>query len=168
MARLSFRNSFWFIPAFFLNVLFLGTSHGLAHLPYGYWLLYVSIVIHIQLFFHLSIQQYYDYASFILTAILVPSAYFGFKDQGWRRALLKAGQILSAAIIPLGLEILVFDSSEWNVHAIQFQADYNIIPWFTNEDLFALAVGFCVATIAIERWSLLDSRLIRTLRSIAS
>ncbi len=109
------------------------------------------MVIHLQLFFHLSVQQYYDYASILLTAILLLLAYVGFNDRGKFRAFLKVGQILSATFIPLGLEILAFDNSEWNVHAAQFQADHNIMPWFTNAELFFGAlVLFGVTTLL--RW----------------
>ncbi len=146
----TFRRAAWTIPAFFLNVLFLGTSHLLAHFPYSYWLLYVSVVIHIQLFFHLSIQQYYDYASMILTVMLLALAYVGFNRRGQFRALLKSAQILSATFIPLGLEILAFDNPEWGIHVTQFQADLNIIPWFTNADLFATAVSIFTATLFLE------------------
>ncbi|MDG6921422.1 MAG: hypothetical protein JRN59_07830 [Nitrososphaerota archaeon] len=166
--RLAFRKAAWFIPAFFLNVLFLGTSHGLIHLPYSYWLLYASVVIHIQLFFHLSVQQYYDYASILLTVTLLLLAYVGFNDRGKFRAFLKVGQILSATFIPLGLEILAFDSSEWNIHMIQFQVDHNIVPWFTNADLFALVVSVCITAVALEQWrSLLRFNPVRNRRLMA-
>lgn len=136
----------------FLNVLFLGTSHLLAHLPYSYWLLYVSVVIHVQLFFHLSVQQYYDYASMLLTVMLLFLAYAGFNDRGQFRALLKTAQIVSATFIPLGLEILGFDNPEWGIHVTQFQVDHNIMPWFTNADLFAAAVSIFIVTLFLELW----------------
>lgn len=166
MVKLSLRKSLWFIPAFFLNVLFLGTSHGLTYLPYDYWFLYAWVVIHTQLLFRLSIQQYYDYASILLTAALLSLAYLGFEDRGKPRAFLKVSQILSVAFIPLGLEILAFDGSEWNIQATRFQIDYHILPWFTNADLFALAVGVCIATVALERWNPLDSKLLRSRRAL--
>lgn len=134
--RLDFRRAVWSVPAFLLNILFLGTSHVLSRFPIQYWALYVYITVNLSLPFNGDVQAFYDMASSVLAILMISLSLLAFRRQGLRVAIVRTLQICSVSFLPLGIEIFFFDHSEWNLHVTEFQASYNLVPWFTNADLF--------------------------------
>lgn len=57
------------------------------------------------------------------------------------RSVIKTIQIALASVLPLPILIGLFDHSEFNLHVIQLQATYNILPSFTNADLLLVCVA---------------------------
>lgn len=136
---------------FLLNILFLGTSHVLSYPPFPFFEAYNTVVGLMCSYFGLGLQQFYDYSSSVLVAILGLSATLRYHSLGLKGAFVCVTQILSLTFIPLGLEIFTFDHAEWGLHVTQFQAEYNVIPWFTNADLFFVSLfSFCCLTAL--RW----------------
>lgn len=126
--------------------------------------MYVYITAKLSLLFQGDIQAFYDYSSLVLTILLVVLVYLGYHDQGFKRAFLSVLQICSVSFFPLGIEILIFDYAEWNLHVTKFQADYNIIPWFSNAYLFFSSMTlFFGATLL--KWYLLRSKTCEEIHS---
>ena len=61
-----------------------------------------------------------------------------FQKRGIRVALLRAFEITSLTILPLGLEIFFFDRLEFNIHASDIQV-LTGMAWFTNADVLYLS-----------------------------
>lgn len=152
--RLDFTRAAWFVPAFFLNVLFLGTSHAMRHLPLPYWEMYAYLTAKSSLAFGGNVQEFYDIASLVLSVALVVLSYWAFRDRGWPKATVLVLQIASLSFIPLGLEVLLFDYKEWFLHVTWVQAEYNIVPWFTNADFFFVVVAVFGMTLYLRRDSI--------------
>ncbi len=133
---MEFHRAAWFVPAFLLNILFLGTSHVLSRFPIQYWALYVYITVNLSLPFNGDIQAFYDAASSLLATLMISLSLLAFRRQGIRGAILHTLQICSLTFLPLGIEIFFFDHPEWNLHVTELQVSYNLVPWFTNADLF--------------------------------
>lgn len=64
-------------------------------------------------------------------------------------SLLRALQITSLALLPLGVEIYFFDRPEFNVHASDIQVQAGL-AWFTNADVLLLSSTVLGATLAVE------------------
>lgn len=137
------------ILVFLLNILFLGTSHALSYPPFPFYQTYNAIIAALCAFSGLGLQSFYDFASSLLLAATIASASLRYRDLGLEGGLRKVAQVVSLALMPLGVEIFVFDNSEWNLHVTQFQATYNMLPWFTNADLFFVTITlFLTATLS--------------------
>ena len=137
-----------------LNVLFMGTSHVVSHFPIQYWALYAFLTAKLAiLFFSGDIQTFYDAASFMLTLTMVVLGYLAFRGDGARNTALKVLQLCSASFLPLGIEIFLFDTAEWNMNFASFQRQYGIFPGFTNQDLFVTVLSLLVASVALDRLS---------------
>lgn len=65
-------------------------------------------------------------------------------------SILRAFEITSATILPLGFEIYYFDRSQFWIHASDIQVRARFLPWFTNADLLYLASGIFATTLLIE------------------
>jgi hypothetical protein len=56
------------------------------------------------------------------------------------------------SILPLPVYMLLFDTSEFNLHVTSFQEHYGLLQWFTNADLLVLAVFMLVGgTVLLAR-----------------
>lgn len=144
------------VSIFFLNVLFLGTSHVLSYPPFPFYRLYNVAMAGLCTFFGMDLQEFYDFSSFLLVLLLIVSVSARYRHTGAKTEALAVAQILSLTILPLELEIFAFDRSEWSLHFAQFQASYNIVPWFTNADLFFAASSVFALTLVIpwaEQWT---------------
>lgn len=81
-------------------------------------------------------------AVFLLSLLL-------FRRKGIGVALLRALEITSLTVLPLGLEIFFFDGFEFNVHASDIQVLAGL-AWFTNADVLALSSTILGATLLAE------------------
>jgi len=64
-------------------------------------------------------------------------------------ALLRAFEITSLTVLPLGLEIFLFDRFEFNVHASDIQA-LTGTAWFTNADVLYLSSAILGIALSVE------------------
>jgi hypothetical protein len=71
----------------------------------------------------------------------------------WKRGIgvsvLRALQVTSLAVLPLGLEIFFFDRPEFNVHASDIQVQAGL-AWFTNADVLLLSSTILCVTVFVE------------------
>lgn len=74
-----------------------------------------------------------------------------FRRKGIGIALLRAFEITSLAILPLGLEIFFFDGFEFNVHASDIQVLAGL-GWFTNADVLILSSAVLGMAAFVEAW----------------
>ncbi|MDG7010844.1 MAG: hypothetical protein JRN57_01865 [Nitrososphaerota archaeon] len=134
------------MPALLLNVLFLGTSHVLSMFPLQYWALYMRIMGGLASLLHMEIQGVYDAVSFALLSLVFLLAYLGFRRGGRKRALFRAVQLCGLVAAPLGVEVFLFDRSEFFLPVTRFQVVYGVAPWLTNSvfiflDLASVAIA---------------------------
>jgi len=80
-----------------------------------------------------------DLISILLVAIVCTVAYFIYRNDGPMRRILRVLQLGSLSILPLPVYVLLFDTSEFNLHVTSFQEHYGLLQWFTNADLLVLA-----------------------------
>ncbi len=66
--------------------------------------------------------------------------------------LSRAVQIDCLMIIVLTLEVFVADFEEFNIHVTNFQAYYNIAPWFTNAHLLMTSLAVFALTFLVPTW----------------
>lgn len=85
-------------------------------------------------------QDFYDFASIVLTLAMLTLAFYGLAGDGWFRTVLKVVRLGCVVYLPLGIEVAIFDWAEWNLHFAALQATLGIVPWFTNADLFISAL----------------------------
>lgn len=137
------------VSIFLLNVLFLGTSHVLSYPPFPFYQTFNAAIAGLYTFFGMGLQEFYDFSSLLLVVLLAVSVLARFRHAGAKAGALAVSQVLSLAILPLGLEIYAFDPSEWNLHVAQVQTTYNLLPWLTNADLFYSVVALLVASTLI-------------------
>ena len=81
-------------------------------------------------------------ATFVISLLL-------FWRKGFWTALLRSIEITSVSILPLGIEIYLYDRSQFNIHASDIQVKMGL-AWFTNADLLYLTSTIVVATMLIE------------------
>jgi hypothetical protein len=55
---------------------------------------------------------------------------------------------MSLSVLPLGLEIFVFDHAEFNLHVITSQVGTALV-WFTNADLLYASTANLLVTLAL-------------------
>jgi hypothetical protein len=148
--RFEFRRAAFIVPVIYLNFLFLFTSHAVQLIPFSLWGLYWLPLKLMDLQLGLGIQSAIDALSLFLLALTFVLVCFLTAEGGSIRRLLRAVQVSSLSLVPLGAEIFIFDNSEWNLHATQFQADHGIIPWFSNADLFVSCFALFAAVTFLE------------------
>lgn len=149
MTRFAFKEAAFVLPLFMLNFLFLITSDAIDNLPYPFNLPYTYFMVKLAAKLGMRMQTFYDLlslGSLILAFILLYRTHL---KKGSRRAILTTSQLLSVSLLPLGVEIYLFDPGEWNLHVTQLQADFNFLAWFSNADLFFLSLSIFLATTFI-------------------
>lgn len=78
------------------------------------------------------------------------------------KPLTKSVQIMALSVLPLGLEIFVFDHAEFNLHVTTSQVGTALV-WFTNADLLYTSAAVLLLTFALD---LLSEKISPFLRSI--
>jgi len=96
------------------------------------------------------IREFIDYEVVGLTLVLAASSFLLFLHRGLRKAALRMLEIGSFSVLPLGVEIYIFDYGEFWIHASIAQAKSGFLAWFTNADLTFLAIGTLFVTALIE------------------
>jgi hypothetical protein len=90
--------------------------------------------------------QDWDYYCLVLSAICAFCIFFIFaKKYKYKISLLQTLQVVTLLLLPLEIEILVFDRSEFFIRVMQTQSDWSS-GWFTNADLFSLLIGILAIT----------------------
>ena len=100
-----------------------------------------------------------DLISVTLVAIICSAAYFIYRGYGRRTRILRAIQLGSLSIFPVPVFVLLFDTSEFNLHVTSFQEHYGVLQWFTNADLLVLASLILLGSTALltRKWFSLGS-----------
>ena len=98
----------------------------------------------------LAMRYFIDAEVILITlAVFVVSLFLFQKKSGFGVALLRAFEITSLSILPLGIEIFFFDRFEYNVHASDLQV-LGGVAWFTNADVLGVSSVILGITILIE------------------
>ena len=97
-----------------------------------------------------AIREFIDYEVVGLTLTTLASSFLLFYKRGVKKAALRMLEIGSLSVIPLGIEIYIFDYREFYIHASIAQVKAGFLPWFTNADLLFLAMGTLSVAVAIE------------------
>ena len=93
-----------------------------------------------------------DLISILLVVVICSAGYFVCRQERVTTRILRVLQLGSASILPLPIYVLLFDSSEFNLHVTSFQEHYGVLQWFTNADLLVLALlMFLGSTILLAR-----------------
>jgi hypothetical protein len=128
-----------------LNINFLWTSTGGREPPLG-------IVPYVYVFiFHSSLRDI-DIESFALLGVCIFSTLVLVSGDEPVLVVLKTLRNSSLVVLPLGLEILLFDRPELFLFTSSIQFDFHFFNWFTNFDLLmSMAAIFLASTMAIRR-----------------
>jgi|HubBroStandDraft_1064217.scaffolds.fasta_scaffold543378_1 hypothetical protein len=88
-----------------------------------------------------------------LIVLISVIAFLSFREKGAGRAMLHSVQYAALSVIPLGLMILVSPMGYgfFFVRVSNFQAIYDFVPWFTNEDLLVSALALYGSIGVVER-----------------
>lgn len=97
----------------------------------------------------LAMKYFIDAEVILFTIAVFVVSLFLFQKSGIRVALLRAFEITSLAILPLGLEIFFFDRSQFNTHASDIQT-LEGLAWFTNADVLYLTSAILGMTLLVE------------------
>lgn len=80
-----------------------------------------------------------DLISVMLVVVICSAVFFVYRGERLVTRILKVIQLGSLSVIPIPVYILLFDTSEFNLHVTSFQVHYGLLRWFTNADLFVIA-----------------------------
>ncbi|HYB04219.1 MAG TPA: hypothetical protein VED17_07145, partial [Nitrososphaerales archaeon] len=87
-----------------------------------------------------------------------------FRSRGLRLSIVRAMEITSATILPLGIEIYLFDRGQFNIHASDIQTKVGL-AWFTNADVLYVSTIVLVSTILIDAMFRSKGRKVRNTSS---
>jgi SAM-dependent methyltransferase len=147
--KFEFKRAAFVVPLIYLNFIFLVASGAFQWIPFALWGLYWLPMKYIDIQVGLGLQHTIDFLSIVSLVLMLSMLYIWTAKGGRVARLLRAVQITSLSFVPLGVEIFLFDSPEWNLHASQLQVDLGVIPWFTNADLlFLCSAVFASTTLA--------------------
>jgi len=85
--------------------------------------------------------------AFTLAIFLI--SLFHFRRRGLGVSLLRAFEITSSAVLPLGVEIYLYDRGQFNIHASDIQVKLHF-AWFTNADVLYASLGILGICLLIE------------------
>jgi hypothetical protein len=97
----------------------------------------------------LEIKLFIDCEVIVFTLAVFLITMFLFRSKGIGVSLLRAFEITSAAILPLGFEIYFYDRGQFNIHASDIQVKLGL-GWFTNADALYLTSGILGIALLIE------------------
>ena len=137
-----------------LNVIYAWTAHVFMAVSFGTGQTVIDAISVQNFFFWDLVNLRYgsntlivaDVESIAMLATVVVLTFLLSFRNGRKKAILRAFQILAVCCMILGLEILVFDGSEINLHVTQIQASFGVAAWFTNADLLYTGLGLFVAS----------------------
>jgi hypothetical protein len=96
------------------------------------------------------VREFIDYEVVAFSLVIAASSFLLFVHRGLKKATLRMLEIGSLSVLPLGVEIYIFDYGEFWIHASIAQVKAGFIPWFTNADLLFLSAGILSVTAIIE------------------
>lgn len=115
-----------------------------------------------------------DYTVVLFVAVAALSAFFLSVRRSFASGMVRMLQVGSLVVMPLGIEIYIFDRREFWIHASIAQVKTGFIPWFSNADVLFASIGVFFSatvlgwTLAYRRDGVLPtrviSRLVRRLR----
>jgi hypothetical protein len=97
----------------------------------------------------LAMKYLIDTEVVLFTFAVFVVSLFLFQKSGMGVALLRAFEITSLTILPLGLEIFFFDRFEFNIHASDIQVLAGM-AWFTNADVLFLCSAILGIALSVE------------------
>jgi hypothetical protein len=97
----------------------------------------------------LAMKYLIDTEVVLFTLAVFVISIFLFRKRGMGVALLRAFEITSLTILPLGLEIFFFDRLEFNIHASDIQVLAGT-AWFTNADVLYLTSAILGVALLVE------------------
>ena len=97
----------------------------------------------------LAMKYFIDTEVILFTLAVFVISLFLFQKSGIGVALLRAFEITSLTILPLGLEIFFFDRFQFNMHASDIQVLAGM-AWFTNADVLYLSSAILGITLLVE------------------
>jgi len=166
------------ISVVIINLYFVWTSHVLS----GYPSLRASIshfaatqmtLLGVKSWFGgtggLAVREFIDYEVVALTLAIAASSFLLFFHRGLKKATLRMLEVGSLSVLPLGIEIYIFDHGEFYIHASVAQVKGGFLPWFTNADLLYLSAGILLVAAGIElRHGLPSFKVRRTVNDVAN
>ncbi len=99
--------------------------------------------------FSLETKLFIDSEVIVFTIAIFLLSMLLFWKAGSFLPLLRALEITSASVLPLGFEIYFFDQLQFNIHASDIQTKIGL-AWFTNADVLYVSSGIFVATLLID------------------
>jgi len=93
-----------------------------------------------------SLLEFVDVETLVLLGILAVAIFRMYTARGLKFAFFKALQVVSLVIMPLGLEVYLFDRQAFLVHVATIQAGNSLLAGFTNADLLALSTIVCLTS----------------------
>ncbi len=130
----------------FLNVFFMWSAHVMVGETWVPLRILVFTVIYDASSLGIPYPQDYICLGLLLTTIV--TAFFLAVSGGIKLAVARATQAGSLVMMPLGLEVYLFDRSEYNLHFSMVQQFFGL-TWFTNADLLYLSAIVFVGTTAL-------------------
>jgi len=93
-----------------------------------------------------------DLISVLLVISICSAAYFIYRDGSRTTIILRVFQLGSLSIFPLPVYVLLFDTSEFNLHVTSIQEHYGVLQWFTNADLLSLTSLIFLGSTILLTW----------------
>jgi hypothetical protein len=81
-----------------------------------------------------------DFEALAFLLVLMASTLLLSRGRGPGFAILRTLQVAALCFVVFGLELALFDFREFYIHFTDAQLAYNIIPWFSNADMFLSAL----------------------------
>jgi hypothetical protein len=97
----------------------------------------------------LAMKLFIDSEVIVFTLALFILSLLLFRRKGPGVSFLRAFEITSVAVLPLGIEIYFFDHGQFNIHASDIQVKLGL-AWFTNAEVLYLSLSILVVTLLIE------------------
>lgn len=144
----------------YLNIFFLWTSHVSRYVG-GEFNFFVNSVVYLPFHDNLSSITFQsvvmlDFECLFFLMLIGVLSFFAFKGRILSR-ILNAIMIMTLSVMPLGIEIYIFDRNEFFIHVTYFQEMYfqesvgigRELFQFSNADMFFVALGVFVASSSI-------------------
>ena len=108
----------------------------------------------------LEMKLFIDSEVIAFTLATFAISLFLFRSWGLLTAVLRAVELTLAAIIPLGIEIYLYDRGQFNIHASDIQVKWGF-AWFTNADVLYVSSGVLALALFMEVMRLRKDRQVR-------
>jgi hypothetical protein len=103
-----------------------------------------------------------DIECFILLIILMASCAWLNRGRGLGTMTMRATQVASFCLVIFGVELGLFDCSEFFIHVTDFQVSLNFLPWFSNADMLITSLAILISSTLLLDHSRLEARWARS------